>query len=138
MSQKDIVYNLEGDAIFKRLKDKLGKNNYDERLNNIIETSGIYPKSILEIGSGNGWRLDYLRKKYDAECYGIEPSPEAIMEGNIMFPEIALMRGTADSLPFEKDKFDLVIFGFFYTFVIEGIYLKSLMKQTGYWIIWAT
>jgi ubiquinone/menaquinone biosynthesis C-methylase UbiE len=72
----------------------------------------LQPRSILEVGCSNGWRLAALRSAYSAICCGIDPSAESIKEGKALFPDISLEQGTADSLPFNEDMFDLVIFGF--------------------------
>lgn len=71
------------------------------------------PRRVLEIGCGNGWRLELIRRRYGAECWGVEPSRQAIEEGTGAFPEITLVRGTAESMTLSAEPFDLVILGFF-------------------------
>ena len=77
-----------------------------------IRSLSLQPTSVLEVGCSNGWRLEAFRKTYAIRCWGIDPSADAIKEGKTLFPQISLVRGTADSLPFGADMFDLVIFGF--------------------------
>jgi len=70
---------------------------------------------IVEVGSGNGLKLDTLCKFFDADGLGIEPSPEAVAAGNARVGEGARMRltvGTADELPADEQSVDLLFFGF--------------------------
>ena len=66
----------------------------------------------MEIGCGHGWRLNLLNKIYKSDCWGIDPSAQVINEGKKEFKGITLEKGTADALPYDKDMFDMVIFGF--------------------------
>ena len=77
-----------------------------------LDRSELRATSVLEIGCANGWRLELLRQKWNARCSGIEPSAEAIADGQRRFPALDLRRGTSDLLPFEEASFDLVILGF--------------------------
>ena len=63
----------------------------------------IAPHGVLEIGCSNGWRLEAIREKYGCDCLGIDPADS-------QFPYI--FKGTADSLPYPDNQFDLVIYGF--------------------------
>lgn len=72
----------------------------------------LYPKKILEIGCSNGWRLNLFKKTYKSDCWGIDPSADAIEQGKNNYKEVNLEKGTADKLPYEKQMFDMVIFGF--------------------------
>ncbi len=66
---------------------------------------------ILEIGCNSGENLDFLNRKYGFECYGLEPSREAVEDGNRRFPELKLSVGTAPKLPYANEAFDCVYFG---------------------------
>lgn len=72
----------------------------------------LAPTKVLEIGCSNGHRLGLIRKAFNSECCGVDPSSKAIEDGKTKFPEISLQVGTADLLPFENHTFDTVIFGF--------------------------
>jgi ubiquinone/menaquinone biosynthesis C-methylase UbiE len=78
----------------------------------MIESLGIKPKNVLEIGCCHGFWLQKLKEAFDCECYGIDPSAAAIEDGSKSFPEINLSVGTAETLDFADDSFDLIIFGF--------------------------
>ena len=88
---------------------------YDNAVN-VITTSlvraEIHPKKALEIGCSSGIQLTILQKVFGCECFGIDPSKVAIENGKKEFPTISLQVGTADTLPFEDNSFDLIIFGF--------------------------
>ncbi len=115
MKQKEIFLNVEGDNFHERNKarlselDSLAKN--DPVLKNLKQLE-VEPTSVLEIGCGEGWRLEIIRREYAAKCYGVEPSAKAVSAGLELFPDLLLKTGTADSLPYDNAAFDLVIFGF--------------------------
>src|ERR1041385_1087576 len=114
-SQKQVFLTTEGDQYYRRNKDNLTSSDQkvaQDRVLASIRALHLQPRCILEVGCGNGWRLAALRSAYSARCYGIDPSAEGIKEGTVLFPEISLQQGTADSLPFNEAMFDLVIFGF--------------------------
>ena len=106
MSQKQAFLEGEGDQWWDRNRDKVKYPPSDP----VIRAVKMLPKpdSILEIGCANGGRLHELHELTGAECFGIEPSSEAINDG---FTSVVLKHGTADKLPFDRT-FDIVIFGF--------------------------
>lgn len=115
LSQKEAFLTSEGDKYYHRNRDKLATADQKAAKDRVlagVRAMNLQPRRILEVGCSNGWRLAALRSTYSAKCYGIDPSAEAINEGKALFPDISLQRGTADSLPFQRDRFDLVIFGF--------------------------
>ena len=79
----------EADNYFKRNKEKILKRNINGQ-NHIVDSfkiSGISPKSILEIGCFNGYKLDlyrkfYLKNKKKVKCFGVDLSKQAIEDGN--------------------------------------------------------
>ena len=65
---------------------------------------------VLEIGCGNGTRLSWLKQNCGFECYGLDPSSEAIKVAKRR--GIIAHQGTADRLPFDDKSFDMVVLGF--------------------------
>ena len=65
---------------------------------------------VLEVGCGDGTRLAWLKNNLDADCYGIEPSAQAVAAA--CAKGLSVQQGTADILPFDDQRFDIVIFGF--------------------------
>ena len=112
-SQKEIFKASEADAWFNRNK---GSYVFDEPQKNevieLLKKIAFLPGAVLEIGCSNGFRLNQLREEFDCKCLGIDPSPEAILDGSTRFPQVSLNLGTADCLPFKDDSFDTIIFGF--------------------------
>ncbi len=91
---KGLLYN-EDDLIFKKIINL----NKKKKINN-----------LLEIGCGDGFRLNLIYEKLKINCYGIDPSKKAVK--NFNNPKIKITRGTAEKLNFQSGKFDVVIFGF--------------------------
>lgn len=115
IKQKQIFLETEGDAWHLRnqaiLKNKmLDKDLIIQEILSIqkIEVNGQL--NILEIGCGNGYRLNWLQKNINANCYGIEPSKQAVEVA--MNNGLQVRQGTADLLPFDRNSFDIIVFGF--------------------------
>lgn len=112
MKQADVFIQGQGDAWHVRNKDK-PRLDPDPVLE-AIDHLGIKPKSILEIGCGDGRRLHAMFKQYDGcQVCGVDPSSLAM--GTMLKSRtkgINGIVGTATSLPGSDGKFDLVIFGF--------------------------
>lgn len=110
-SQKKIFLQDEGNQWYLRNKNAIYTKSNDPIVDLLVYRQ-LKPKVVLEIGSSNGWRLNNIREIFASDCYGIDPSIKAIIDGRQKFPEINLTQGTADSIPFEEKVFDLIIFGF--------------------------
>ena len=108
-NQKSVFLQSEGNSWYRRNKKAIGEK--DDVVQSLITKTNINVDTVLEIGCSNGWRLNNLKKKYNNECFGIEPSLEAVEEGCQYFPEITIMQSTADVIPIDK-QFDLIIYGF--------------------------
>ena len=114
--QKQIFLESEGDAWHFRNQSALLKKNLHNKDFIINEILSIYKYEsskklkILEIGCGNGYRLDWLQKNIKTICFGIEPSKQAVEVA--ISNGLQVKQGTADSLPFDKNSFDIIIFGF--------------------------
>lgn len=105
--QKEAFLYGEGDAWWERNKDVVDYGPDDP----VLQVIGfINPTKVLEIGCAQGGRLKAITAETGAMCFGIDPAmpsePDAYEE------YISLHRGTADSLPFKNDSFDLAIMGF--------------------------
>ncbi|HQF56090.1 MAG TPA: methyltransferase domain-containing protein [Fibrobacteria bacterium] len=114
MGQKETFLGGEADRFFGRNRGIYdGESGYSQSysVEPTLLRMGIRPRSILEIGCSNGWRLASLRDKFpDARLAGLEPSQEAVEAGKARWG-LDLRVGTADELPFHDGEFDLVIFG---------------------------
>lgn len=115
MEQKEIFRDGEGDSYFARNREKLAAAAARAAADPVLEVlrrRGVRPRTALEIGCSNGWRLEALRRESGTRCHGIDPSPQAVAEGTAAYPHLSLAEGTADRLAFPDGMFDLVVFGF--------------------------
>lgn len=117
MSQKDIFLDGEGDAWFLRNKEALDRRTHgpeDPVVAQIMSLAGTFPSGfrprLLEVGCGDGRRLEWISAKLGFDCHGVEPSEIAVREATQR--TVKVVRGTAEQLPFEDESFDIVVFGF--------------------------
>jgi len=114
--QKDFFLNSEGDAFFERNKNKIKQINSNQNFDHLTELIINLPfnknkkVNILEIGCGQGERLNFLKKNLNCNVFGIDPSNKAIKVANEK--GISASVGTAEKLPFKTKSIDLLIFGF--------------------------
>ena len=66
------------------------------------------PLRILEIGCGKGAILENLRVA-GYQCHGIDIDPDALSECRETHPNISVGLGSGESLPFEGNRFDVVL-----------------------------
>jgi methionine biosynthesis protein MetW len=121
----------------KRRKDHYKLFESKNRL--ILSMINNNPKEVLEVGCGDGWILEGIKKKFGAEVYGIDISPEAL--------KIASKRGVKTKefnldgkrWPYAKKKFDVVVA----SDVIEHLYdtekfvqeAHSVLKEDGIFLV---
>jgi ubiquinone/menaquinone biosynthesis C-methylase UbiE len=116
----------EGDKYYDRNKNdrpdykkELLSKKISDCINNNKNKKNI---RVLEIGCGNAQRLIYLKQKFPlVYFYGIDPSGEAIKK---IRKNITLKKSTADKIPFKKNFFDIIVYGFCLYLVDD----KSLFK----------
>jgi ubiquinone/menaquinone biosynthesis C-methylase UbiE len=114
MNQRSVFLQGEGDAWFQRNSTGLEKTDASQDI--IVKAISFAeipsPPRVLEIGCADGSRLRNLKTLFnESEFYGIDPSEEAIEMGKRKYG-FDLRVGAADDLPFEKDFFSMIIFGF--------------------------
>lgn len=115
MKQKDVFLESEGNAWFERNAELLASRKLpdsDPALMEILKLDIAAKKGskILEIGCGDGTRLAWLKEHRGFDCYGVEPSAQAVQAAAAR--GITACQGTAEKLPFEDKSFDIVVFGF--------------------------
>lgn len=124
MTQNMIFKNGEGDQWYKRNKSKLvPKEDYVCRM---IENIGVRPQRIVELGCSNGYRLEHLRQKYHAVCYGYDISHEAIETGSKAFSHVHLAQKALHEVP-SDETFDLVICNFVLSWVDRNHLAQSMV-----------
>jgi ubiquinone/menaquinone biosynthesis C-methylase UbiE len=118
MKQKEIFLQSEGDAWFSRNQQGVATRKLpddDVLLREMLDLLPVNARGggglkVLEVGCGDGTRLAYLKHNLNADCYGIEPSAQAVAAARTK--GINVEQGAADALPFDSHSFDIVIFGF--------------------------
>ena len=143
-----LVKNKEGDIYHDRnIKNYKANNKIYNReyfkIIDLIKTTKITPKNILEIGCGTGIKLDFMRKEIKTlkNCIGIDLSKKAIKYGKKNFTSIKLYKMSSLDIYKIKKKFDLVICGFFlYLLDRENIFkqfdlINKKINYNGYLVI---
>jgi ubiquinone/menaquinone biosynthesis C-methylase UbiE len=111
----------EGDAWFRRNQAAdtahPGPGSRLELVEDVLGPFRAEINNVLEIGCGDGRKVERLAAFFQARGAGLDPSTEAVAAGSKRLREnndtnVALSVGTADDLPFEAGQFDLVHFGF--------------------------
>lgn len=114
MKQKEVFLQSEGDAWFNRNRQRVACRKLpdsDALLRELLELPIINAEKlkVLEVGCGDGTRLAWIKNNLNADCYGIEPSVQAVAVANAKGVDVR--QGTAETLPFDNCSFDIVIFG---------------------------
>jgi ubiquinone/menaquinone biosynthesis C-methylase UbiE len=144
VKQKDTFLSDEGDEWFLRNERSIGKKNLPDDDSILIEllelvSPGSTELKVLEIGCGEGSRLEWIKQNLHAQCFGIDPSEKAVVGARSK--GVKAVQGTADNLPFENKFFDVVIFGFcLYLCDREDLFLISkeadrVLKAPGWLLI---
>lgn len=136
IKQKDIFKQTEADNYHNRNKNSKPdiKNSYDLKV--IKET--LIPFSndiecILELGCGDGTKLNYLSKLFNAKGYGVDLSNLAIRDASVNFPDLILFNNSADEKLFDRNQMDLIFLGFF-LYVLDREDLYGVMSNVDYYL----
>jgi SAM-dependent methyltransferase len=83
VKQKEIFLQSEGDAWFTRNRKVVaGRNlpNDDALLRELLDLplGNTQRLKVLEVGCGDGTRLAWIKNNLNADCYGVEPSMQAV------------------------------------------------------------
>ena len=117
MSSQDSIFLEEGDKYYERNKHATFTQDNDAVLK-FLSTKAIAFKDVLEIGCSNGARLNQIANSYNANCYGIEPSKDAVEDGTKKFEKVTLLRGVSHDLKaYDDGSFDMVILNYVFHWV---------------------
>ncbi len=101
---EDPYRNIAG--IYDRLFDGMNKGL---RLVGIRMFRPAKGMTVLDVGCGTGAHLELL-KRYDCDLYGLDMSPAMLEAAQKRLGDAAeLQLGDATDMPYEEDKFDLII-----------------------------
>jgi len=117
MNQSAVFLEGEGDNYFLRNRAALEVRNVASEIEWLGQSLSPFKdkvNDILEIGCSNGAKLKQICGLLDAKGQGIDPSKQAVGEGNrrLSGRGVQLHVGTASRLPFDGLSFDFVYFGF--------------------------
>jgi len=125
LKQEEAFLKGEADAWFNRNFHKMEKPD-DEIAQLVVK---LWSRGdILEYGCANGWRLEQIRLKTGAECYGCDPSRAAIEAGAIRFPSLHFRVGTARE-PYGEC--GIIIYGFC-LYLCEPNHLSQIVSTGDY------
>ncbi len=123
MDQDHIFISSEGDNWFKRNCGALETFQPESDLAlKLLDLYNLRPRSVLEIGAANGFRLAEIQERTGARVIAVEPSLQALCDGRERFPRVRFVRGEAARVPL-RGLFDLIIFDF----VLHWIDRKNLL-----------
>lgn len=97
--KSDFNYNSESEYL---------KKTYLKYFKKYLSTKNIKCKKILEIGCGNGFFLEELRKNGMDNVYGIEPGMESVRKANIRIKKNIKVDILKKGL-FPKESFDIIL-----------------------------
>ncbi len=126
--QDEIFAAFEGDKWFERNKAAL--EQFDPKADfplALMEMYRLRPRAVLELGAANGVRLAAIQKHYGSRVVALEPSAEAILNGEAKFPSVEFVRGTADAIPL-RQLFELVIVNFAFHWIDRAKLLGSVAE----------
>jgi len=118
----------EGDRWFERNRAALlAHDPASDPPMRAIAAQGLRPRSVLEIGAANGYRLAALQRRYGCRAVGVEASRAAVSDGRSRFPRVELHCGLAHEVPLDE-VFDLVIVNFVLHWIDRGLLLRAISE----------
>ncbi len=118
----------EADAYHQRNHHKYAALIEKDPPLSVLSAAGIRATRVLEIGAATGWRLEEIRRRYGAECWGIEPSRQAAEEGKRLYPGITIYHGILDNIYLSTASFDLIVLSFVLHWVPREKLLATLAE----------
>lgn len=83
-------------------------NNF--KLLTLEQAKQLHPKSVLDVGAGEGFMLELFRvNKIAKKLEGLEYSDKAINFGKELHPKVKIKKGDIYKLPYKDNSFDLVM-----------------------------
>src|SRR5215467_3983726 len=131
MNQDEIFLQSEGDRWLARNKAAISNPEYavHDHVIQIMTMMNLAPRNVLEIGASNGWRLNEIALRFGSRVTAVEPSSDAIRDGQARFPSVQFLRGAASELPLDAQaRFDLVIVNFVFHWVDRSTLLRSVAE----------
>jgi SAM-dependent methyltransferase len=128
MSQDSVFLQSEGDRWFERNYQAL--DGFDAAVDlpfRLMDLYNLRPRSVLEIGAANGFRLAAIHRRSGARVVAVEPSEQALLDGQKRFPFITFIRAVASAVPL-SEVFDLVIVNFVFHWIDRQCLLRAVAE----------
>ncbi len=127
-SQDDIFAASESDNYFARNKEALERVDLDADFPlKLMDLYRLRPRSVLEVGAANGFRLAAIAERYRAKAVAVEPSDAATRDGKSRFPSVEFVRAGASEIPL-REPFDLVIVNYVFHWIDRVTLLRSVAE----------
>ena len=129
--QSEAFLESEGDNWFERNQTALNSESSHfatDTIKRVLQKFNYEINNILEIGCGNGAKLNDLCNYFVANGSGIDPSVAAITNGNEFHRDLNLSVAIASDLPYDNNYFDLVYFGFCLYLLDRNDVLKAVAE----------
>lgn len=123
--QDDIFAAGEADNWFRRNRDHLGVHG--DPLTDLVVAAGLQPRSVIEVGAANGYRVAALRERFGCRAVAVDLSEEAVADGRARHPEVEFHVGRIDAVPV-ADAFDLVVVSFVLHWVDRHVLLRAVAE----------
>lgn len=127
MSQDAVFTATEGNRYWQRNRTHMAACPPDDTCLRLLAMYHIYPQSILEVGASNGYRMHEAHMRYGCRAVAVEPSTEAIADGQTRFPAVEFYQGTAAQVPLQE-QFDVVVCNFVLHWVDRANLLRSVAE----------
>lgn len=142
MDQDRAFVQGESDRYWRRNREAIARLDiqHDIPLKLATMYEDIGRDTALEIGAANGYRLAWLHDRFGTQGTAVEPSAEAIADGQARYPPVRYVRATAADMEL-NESFDLVIVNYVLHWVDRRCLLQSVanidkaVKDGGYLIV---
>lgn len=97
-------------GVSKNLLQRIWHTRKLKNVLKLVDSVGICPKNILDVGCASGWFLSKVKLRYPkSRCIGVDIYKKAIEYGKKRYKSLELIHADAHTLPFTDNSFDLVI-----------------------------
>ncbi len=142
MKNLNLIKKKEADRYFIRNKNNT-PNLIDKKILDLIRINSIKANNILEIGCGNGTKLNQYSKLCNSrKSYGIDLSKKAILNGKRNYKDLKLLNISSIEIDKIKINFDIIICGFFLYHLDRELIFKQFdlihkkLTKNGLLLIW--
>ncbi len=126
--QGNVFIRSEADRYFERNKSALTSADWSLDLPlRLIDLYKLQPRSVVEVGAANGFRVATIAERFGARVVAVEPSAQAIADGKRRFPDVQFIQSLANEIPLQE-RFDLAIVNFVLHWVARDTLLKSVAE----------